>query len=146
MNFFKAFDISASALTVQRLRMDVIAQNIANAYTTRTENGHPYRRRLVIVQEDSQDKKFSQYLSESSAKFVGSGTKAVRIIEDPSPLKRVYDPSHPDADGDGYVLLPNVDTDKEMVDLISATRSYEANIAAINAAKSMAMKALEISR
>lgn len=142
----KSFDISASALTLQRLRMDVIAQNIANAQTTRTENGTPYRRKMVVVQEQSSGMPFSQYLSESSRKLASSGVKAIRIIEDRSPLKRIYDPSHPDADEEGFIEMPNVDTLKEMVDMISATRSYEANVTAFNAAKGMAMKALEIGK
>jgi flagellar basal-body rod protein FlgC len=143
---FRAFDISASALTMQKLRMDVIAQNIANAQTTRTENGEPYRRKVVIVREDQCVKPFSQYLLESGAKFSGSGVKAVRLQSDPSPFKRVYDPGHPDADEEGYVSMPNVDTVREMVDMISATRSYEANVTAFNASKNIAMKALEIGR
>lgn len=143
---FRAFDVSASALTLQKLRMDVIAQNIANAQTTRTETGEPYRRKVVVVSEGRYNKPFSQYLKESMGGFSGGGVKAIRVQGDPTPFKRVYDPNHPDADEDGYVLMPNVEILKEMVDMISATRSYEANVTAFNAAKSMAMKALEIGR
>ncbi|NLO82749.1 MAG: flagellar basal body rod protein FlgC [Clostridiales bacterium] len=143
---FKAFDISASALTMQKLRMDVIAQNIANAQTTRTDTDQPYRRKIVVVEENRFNKSFSQYLAESGVEFSGSGVKASRIAEDPSPFKMVYDPGHPDANEEGYVLMPNVDTVREMVDMISATRSYEANVTAFNASKNMAMKALEIGR
>ncbi|MFO7294614.1 MAG: flagellar basal body rod protein FlgC [Clostridia bacterium] len=143
---FRAFDISASALTLQKLRMDVIAQNIANAQTTRTETGEPYRRKVVVVREGQYAKPFSQYLQEKLGSFSGSGVKAVRVQEDPTPFKRVYDPTHPDADEDGYVQMPNVEILREMVDMISATRSYEANVTAFNAAKNMALKALEIGR
>ena len=142
----KSLDISASAMTLQRLRMDVISQNIANENTTRTERNIPYRRRLVLVQEQKDYRPFSQHMDEVQARFDGNGVKAVKIVEDPSPYKLVYDPTHPDANDDGYVELPNVDRLREMVDMISATRSYEANVTAFNASKSMAMKALEIGR
>lgn len=140
------FDISSSALTFQRLRMDVIAQNVANAETTRAEEGTPYRRKLVVAQELKSNIPFSKYLSDSKKGIIGQGVKAVSIQEDPSDLKLVYDPSHPDANDDGYVEMPNVDILEEMVDMISATRSYEANVTALNASKSLAMKALEIGR
>jgi len=143
---FKSMQISASGMTVQRLRMDVIAQNVANMNTTRTAAGGPYRRRLVTVQENIESTPFSQYLAHSKNAFSGKGVKATAIVEDPTPFKRVHDPGHPDADEEGYVLMPNVDTLKEMVDMISATRSYEANVTAFNAAKSMAIKGLEIGR
>ncbi|NLY61272.1 MAG: flagellar basal body rod protein FlgC [Clostridiales bacterium] len=144
---FKSMQISASGMTVQRLRMDVIAQNVANMNTTRTADGGPYRRRLVNVQEDTNSNvPFSQYLDRSRNAFSGKGVKATAIVEDPTPFKRIHDPGHPDADEDGYVLMPNVDSLKEMVDMISATRSYEANVTAFNAAKSMAIKGLEIGR
>lgn len=141
-----AMEISASGMTVQRLRMDVISQNVANMNTTRTEDGGPYRRRLVSVQEDIKEPSFSHYLENSSKSFSGRGIKATAIKEDPTPFKRVHDPNHPDADEEGYVLMPNVDNLKEMVDMISATRSYEANVTAFNATKNMALKALEIGR
>lgn len=146
MRMLKSFSISASALTLQRLRMDVIAQNIANAGTTRTADGGPYRRRLVVAREASGISSFSRQLSESRGRLAEGGVMAVRITEDPSPFKMVYDPGHPDADELGYVAMPNVDTVREMTDMISATRSFEANITAFNASKNMAMKALEIGR
>lgn len=147
MGYFGALDIGASALTAQRLRMDTISQNIANANTTRTENGTPYRRRVVVFEEKSQGAPFSQYLTESSKeRYIGKGVKVAKIVEDSSPFKRVYDPGNPDADADGYVELPNVDIITEMVNMISATRAYEANVTSINITKSMAMKALEIGR
>ncbi len=147
MSYFGALDISASALTAQRLRMDTISQNIANVNTTRTENGTPYRRRLVVFEETSQGIPFSEYLSASSReRFLAKGVKVSRIVEDTSPFKRVYDPGHPDADAEGYVEMPNVDVVTEMVNMISATRAYEANVTVINTTKNLAMKALEISR
>lgn len=147
MGYFNSLDIGASALSAQRLRMDLISQNIANASTTRTEKGTPYRRRTVIFEEKSSSAPFSDYLTESSKdKYVGSGVRVAKIAEDASPFKRIYDPGHPDADKDGYVQMPNVDVITEMVNMISATRAYEANVTSINTSKSLAMKALEIGR
>jgi flagellar basal-body rod protein FlgC len=149
MGLFDSINISASGLTAQRLRMDVIAKNIANADTTRTENGLPYRRQVVIFEENSRNVPFSMYLSEESKRLFltkGGGVKVTAIKEDKSPYKRVYNPGHPDADKDGYVNMPNVDMVTEMVNMISATRAYEANVTALNATKGMAMKALEIGR
>jgi flagellar basal-body rod protein FlgC len=145
MGYFGALDIGASALTAQRLRMDTISQNIANANTTRTEDGTPYRRKEVIFEEKS-GTQFSEYLTDSSKELIGSGVKVSKIVEDSSPFKRVYDPGNPDADTDGYVQMPNVDIITEMVNMISATRAYEANVTSINTTKSMAMKALEIGK
>ncbi len=147
MGFFNSLNTSASALTAQRLRMDTISQNIANANTTRTENGTPYRRKIVVFEEKSSSAPFSDYLTSASKNMLsGGGVRVARIVEDQSPLKRVYDPSNPDADKDGYVQMPNVDIVTEMVNMISATRSYEANITAINDTKSMALKSLEIGK
>lgn len=146
MGYFSSLDVSASALTAQRLRMDTISQNIANVNTTRTEDGTPYRRKVVVFEEKSPEKNFSEYLNESSKKLVGGGVRVSRIIEDRSPFKMVYEPGHPDANEEGYVEMPNVDVLTEMVNMISATRSYEANVTAINTTKSMAMKALEIGK
>jgi flagellar basal-body rod protein FlgC len=145
MGYFGALDIGASALTAERLRMDTISQNIANANTTRTENGTPYRRREVIF-EEKPGTPFSEYLTDSSKELIGNGVKVSGIVEDSSPFKRVYDPGNPDADTDGYVQMPNVDIITEMVNMISATRAYEANVTSINSTKSMAMKALEIGK
>ncbi|HHY81559.1 MAG TPA: flagellar basal body rod protein FlgC [Clostridiales bacterium] len=142
----KAFDtmrISASGLTAERLRMDIIASNIANVNTTRTEEGGPYRRRIAVFQENLETELNKQTgMIEKSSK----GVKAVGIIEDDSPLQSVYDPGHPDANEDGYVMMPNVNILNEMVDLIAATRAYEANVTVLNATKGMMMKALEIGR
>ncbi len=147
MGYFSALDISASGLTAQRLRMDIISQNIANADTTRTDKGTPYRRKVVVFEERAQGAPFSDYLSESSRdKAAGNGVRVARIVDDQSQFREVYDPGHPDADKDGYVQMPNVDVITEMVNMISATRSYEANVTAINTTKGMALKALEIGR
>lgn len=147
MGIFSSLDNSASALTAQRLRMDIISQNIANASTTRTEDGTPYRRKVVILEEKNSGVPFSKFLTEAGREKIDSkGVKISRIIEDTTPLKQVYDPGHPDADENGYVSMPNVDIVTEMVNMISASRSYEANITAMNTTKSMAMKALEIGR
>ncbi|WP_422657300.1 flagellar basal body rod protein FlgC [Paenibacillus sp. EC2-1] len=150
MNFSNSFSVSASALTAQRLRMDVISSNIANAETTRAQvsNGEfvPYRRKVVVMepQKNSFDSILQSKMGGSNG--VGQGVKVSAIQEDQSPLKPVYNPSHPDANAEGYVYMPNVDITKEMVDMISASRSYEANVTALNASKAMVMKALEIGR
>src|SRR5690606_4816271 len=133
----------------QRMRMDVISSNIANAETTRGSfvNGsfQPYKRKLVVLEPMQQQQSFSNMLSnELGDRQPAQGVKVTRIKEDQSPAKLVYNPSHPDSDVNGYVLMPNVDINKEMVDMISATRAYEANITAINATKAMFVKALEI--
>lgn len=147
MGYLSALDTGASALTAQRLRMDTISQNIANANTTRTENGTPYRRKVVTFEERSPNVPFSEYLTKSSKdKVAGSGVRVSGIVEDNSTFKKTYDPGHPDADEEGYVDMPNVDVITEMVNMISATRAYEANVTSINSTKSMALKALEIGR
>ncbi len=147
MGFFTSLDIGASGLTAQRLRMDTISQNIANINTTRTEDGTPYRRREVIFEERTGSDSFSSILAGASEKLQGGqGVRVSKIVEDSSDFKKVYDPGHPDADDEGYVSMPNVDVVTEMVNMISATRSYEANVTSINATKSMAMKALEIGK
>lgn len=146
MAFLNSINVSASGLTAEKLRMDVISRNIANVNTTRTADGTPYRRQVVVFREAEKQMPFSEYLSDASRKLIGSGVKVVGIKEDKTPFKSVYDPGHPDADEQGYVKMPNVDVMTEMVNMISASRAYEANITAINSTKSMAMKALEIGR
>lgn len=151
MDFMSSMEISASALSAQRTRMNIISQNLANANTTRTADGGPYRRRITIFQARPFSNYLDQAMDENTINY-GPGNdprKGVfleKIDKDPSPLKRVYDPNHPDADQDGYVELPNVEVVTEMVDLINASRSYEASVTAVNATKNMAMKALEIGR
>lgn len=134
MSMFNALKISTTGLTAERLRMDTISSNIANVNTTRGEDGKPYVRKIAVFQEILDDK------------TGGAGVKAKKIVDDNSPLRKEYDPSHPDADEDGYVTLPNVNILNEMADMISASRSYEANIDTLNANKSMFMKALEIGK
>lgn len=147
MRLTNGFDISASALTAQRLRMDVVSSNIANADTTRAKfvdgKWMPYTRKLVAFEPKSQPN-FAQTLNSAMADGTGEGVRVNKIFEDKSPLKQVYNPAHPDADTNGFVYMPNVDITKEMVDMISATRSYEANVTALNASKAMISKALEI--
>lgn len=151
MSLFNGFNISASGLTANRMRMDVVSSNIANAETTRAQlvNGEwaPYRRKSVELTQSGVspfEKQFQSVMNKDSAKV--SGVIVSSIKEDQTPFTLSYDPSHPDADDKGYVRLPNVDVIKEMVDLMSATRSYEANVTALNASKSMFMKALEIGK
>jgi flagellar basal-body rod protein FlgC len=147
MGYLTGLDTSASALTAQRLRMDTISQNIANANTTRTENGTPYRRKEVLFEEKSSNVPFSQYLNDAEGgDSAGNGVRVSQIVEDQSPFKQVYDPGNPDADQNGYVQMPNIDIVTEMVNMISATRAYEANVTAMNSTKGMAMKALEIGK
>lgn len=144
MGIFGAIDASASGLTAERLRLDVISNNIANANTTRTAEGGPYRRQLVVFEPRAGEMSFSQVLSQQIDS--GNGVRAVGIIKDTSPTRRIYEPNHPDADANGYVEMPNINVVSEMVDMMTATRSYEANVTAVNAAKTMALKALDIGR
>lgn len=148
MGMFTGIDASASGLTAERLRMDVISNNIANANTTRTEQGGAYHRRYVVfMPREKELESFEDMLKQAMGpkKSTGEGVRAVAIMEDDEQGPLVYDPSHPDANEEGYVEKPNVNIVSEMVDMITAHRAYEANTTAINAAKSMAMKALEIS-
>ena len=163
MALFTAFDITATGLTAERYRMDTIAENIANANTTRTADGTPYRRKVVVfeTQDTQQDRRsFGHVLSEVvgtgraqlnhdrnivSDDLIGYGVKIPKISEDEeTPMNMVYDPSHPDADENGYVTYPNVNTIAEMTNLIDANRAYEANATAFQASKSMATTGLSI--
>ncbi len=144
MSVFGALDTSASGMTAQRLRTDIIAQNIANVNTTRDANGNVYKRKTVVFEEKSATT-FSNALSVAIGDK-SKGVKVTRIVEDQSEGRMVYDPSHPDADAEGYVTYPNVNTVMEMTNLIDASRSYEANVTAFNATKSMALKALEMGK
>lgn len=149
MAFLGSLDISGSALTAERLRMDVISENIANASTTRTENGGPYRRKVVVMEPAAQQtsfrRMFEDKLNNSGDNGLG-GVKVTKIAEDPSDFTPVYDPSNPDANAQGYVMMPNVDPIKETLDMMSSTRAYDANLTAFNAVKGMAAKALEMGR
>lgn len=145
MSAFGAMDISASGMTAQRIRTDIISQNIANVNTTRDENGEAYRRKTVVFQEKPSNS-FNNYLSVATSS-IGNGVKVSQIVEDyDTEMTLVYDPSHPDANEDGYVEYPNVNTVTEMTNLIDASRAYEANITAFNATKSMTTQALQIGK
>ena len=149
MSMFGGMEISASALTAQRLRMNVTAENLANAETTKTADGNPYRRKEVTLTSVPGNGGFGAQLSKAMGGGSGvtpGGVQATAITEDATDGKLVYDPSHPDADEQGYVRMPNVDTVTEMVDLIDAQRAYEANVTAMSASKQMFAKTLEILR
>ena len=153
MGLFQSFDISASGMTAERFRIDTIAENIANVNTTRTEDGEPYRRKIVTFAEKDLTP-FSKYYQSSRARAVGNGVKVTSVKEDTetasvtedyeTDFTMEYDPSHPDADENGYVRYPNVNTVTEMTNLIDASRAYEANTTAFNASKSMIQAALKI--
>jgi flagellar basal-body rod protein FlgC len=134
MGLISTLRVSASGLSAERLRMDLIADNLANANTTRTPDGQPYRRKVAI------------FAPIAPTPRMPGGVRVVQIAQDPSPPRMVYDPSHPDADANGYVAYPNVDIVHEMVDMITASRAYEANIQAFNAAKDMFLRTLDIGR
>ncbi|MDR2420997.1 MAG: flagellar basal body rod protein FlgC [Oscillospiraceae bacterium] len=153
MAFLESMNISASALTATRLRMDVVSENIANSSVTRTADGGPYRRKYVVYQTIERERDaFRSALGQARGRYGGKadaavgGVRVVAIGEDQSEFKLQYDPSHPDAGEDGYVRMPNVDVVQEMVDMMSAYRAYEANVTAVNAFKDMAVKTLEIGK
>ena len=145
MNFLNALNISASGLTAQRLRMNVINSNLANMHTTRTAEGGPYVRKDVVFAAESAETGFGDVLQDQLKDGLNS-VRVVGVVNDEKPPLLKFDPSHPDADERGYVRLPNINLMEEMVNLMSASRSYEANVTAIKATKSMASKALEIGR
>ncbi|MBF0143668.1 MAG: flagellar basal body rod protein FlgC [Magnetococcales bacterium] len=141
MDFLTSFRVTASALEAERLRLNIIAENVANAQTTRTVEGGPYRRRDPVFVA----KPFEEMLSQEAV--AGStGVSVDRVHVDERPPRMQYDPSHPDANADGYVAMPNVDVVTEMVNMMSASRSYESNVSVLNASKAMALRALEIGR
>jgi flagellar basal-body rod protein FlgC len=145
MDIFTTFDIAASGLNAQRTRLNTISANLANAETTSTPEGGPYKKKSVVFQTEALP--FKQHLQASLGnQGQTQGVKVARIVEDTSAPQRIYDPAHPDAKEDGYVEMPNISVFKEMVDMMSATSSYEANTTAIKSAKRMAMKALDIGR
>ncbi|MBL0717047.1 MAG: flagellar basal body rod protein FlgC [Desulfosarcina sp.] len=145
MNIFNALRISSSGLTAQRIRMNLISSNLANVNTTRIPGGGPYQRQDAVFATCSEPGSFKNMVD---MEITGSrsGVEVVGIINDLRPSESKYDPGHPDADKKGYVQMPNVNLIEEMVNMISATRSYEANVTAVNASKKMALKALEIGR
>lgn len=162
MKFFNSFDIAASGMKVEQKRMDIVSNNIANAHTTKTADGTPYRRQDVAVstadasefeaafETASMDSEFKNIFAESGTTFEGHGAKVDGVVEDGSDFNWVYDPSHPDAAKEGpkagYVAKPNVNIIAEMTNMMQASRAYEANSTTIEAAKSMAMKALQIGK
>ena len=145
MDFINTLHTSSSGLSAQRLRMNLISGNLANVNTTRTPEGGAYRRKDAVFAAAPASRRFRDLLS---AQLAGGRTevKVLGIVEDPYPYKKKYDPHHPDADAKGYVQMPNINLMEEMVNMVTATRSYEANLMAIKATKSMALKALEIGR
>ena len=157
MALLSALNISASGMTAERMRLDVVSENISNLETTRTEDGGPYKRKMVVF-ETVKNRSFQEVLNGAARgirdengrkiKSIGSagGVRVAEIVEDDRDFKPVYDPLHPDADVDGYVMMPNVDLVKETIDGMSASRGYDANLTAFNAVKAMATKALEIGR
>jgi flagellar basal-body rod protein FlgC len=144
MSFLQSLNISGSGLTAQRLRMDVISENIANIDSTRTEAGGPYRRKMVVLSSTGDFK--SMFMKNINGDGANVGVEVTDIVEDESDFKLVYNPEHPDAGENGYVSMPNVDSLKETVDMMEAYRAYQANITALNTTKQMAVKALEIGR
>ena len=149
MGILDSLSISASALTAERTRMDVTAENLANAQTTRTDAGGAYRRKVVVLAQDGAvASSFGAQLGKAmaSSSTTGGGVKVAAITEDVTPLKTVYDPGHPDADASGYVQLPNVEPVEEMVDLITESRAYEANVTAMQTAKTMFSRTLDLLR
>jgi flagellar basal-body rod protein FlgC len=153
MGLFDAIDASGSGLSAERLRMDVTSENLANAQTTKGADGQPYRRKEVVLQQAGETAPTHPSFSSVLASMQGAGgAKSVNgvrvsgIVEDSSALKRIYDPGHPDADKQGYVTMPNVNTVTEMTDLISSSRAYEANVTAMQTAKTMFSKTLDLLR
>lgn len=144
MAFLNSLNITGSALTAERFRTEIILQNIANQNTTRTEEGGPYRRKQVVLRE--QPLSFQNQLDQALQTSGDGGVIAEEVVESQEDFVPVYDPTNPDADENGYVLKPNVNNSEEMVDLMAASRAYEANLTALNITKAMAMKALEIGK
>lgn len=140
MAFLNSLNTIGSALTAERFRSNIILQNIANQNTTRTQSGEPYRRKQVIFHENSQS--FDDVLKNVS----GGGVRVTDVVESQEDFKMVYDPDHPDADEDGYVRYPNVNNTEEQIDLMDASRVYEANVTALSVVKAMTAKALEIGK
>ena len=145
MGMFTAFDISATGMTAERYRMDIIAQNVANAETTRTEDGTPYRRKVVVFEEKNSPSPFRKIFMKEKNRYSGDGVKVTGVYEDQwTEGNMVYDPSHPDADENGYVTYPNVNIITEMTNLIDASRAYQANATAFDATKNIATTGLNL--
>lgn len=146
MSIFGSLRIAGSSLFAQRLRMDVIANNVANVNSTRGEDGLPYRRQSVVFREQTAGASFNNVLGRATGQREAGGVEVTEIHRDTSASRKVHDPAHPDADAEGYIYLPNVDITTEMTDLVSATRAYQASSTVINATKSIAQSALNIGR
>lgn len=153
MAFLSTMNIVASGMTAQQLRLDVVSENITNATTTRTENGGAYRRKVVVMESVAGRDTFRDAMARAQNGGVSNkdyqnagGVRVTQIAEDPSELRMVYDPTHPDANADGYVEMPNVDTIKEMADAMAATQAYSANVTAFNTLKAVVAKGLEIGK
>lgn len=152
MAFLSSMNIVASGFTAQQLRLDVVAENITNATTTRTENGGSYRRKMVVLESVAGRDSFREAMARAAGSVSNrdgnsaGGVRVASIVEDPSDFKRVYDPTHPDADEAGYVDMPNVDTIKEMADAMAANQAFAANVTAFNTLKTVVAKGLEIGR
>ena len=144
MSLLDSMNIIGSGLTAERLRMDIALQNIANQNTTRTANGEPYRRKQVVFYERGMS--FSDALRTESAKVEGGGVRVTEVVESQRAFIPVYDPDHPDANEEGYVMMPNVNTTEERIDLMAASNSYEANLTALKLVQSLALKALDIGK
>ena len=145
MDFFSAMNVSGSALSAERTRMNLISSNLANANTTRTPEGGPYKRKDAVFTATPLESPFGRTLDGATGQQVRQ-VQVSRIVEDQNPPRVQYDPSHPDADPQGYVAMPNVNVIEEMADMLTASRAYEANVTAVQAAKNMALKTLEISK
>jgi flagellar basal-body rod protein FlgC len=146
MSLVNSLGINRSALQAERLRMDVVANNLANINSTRTEEGGPYRRQSVVFRAQDGTPSFQALLARQAGGSATGGVTVDAVVDDIKPPRRVYEPSNPDADAEGYVLYPDIDVATEMADMMSATRAYQANVTALNAIKGMAQKALEIGR
>ena len=145
MDFFNAMNVSSSALAAERTRMNLISSNLANANSTRTPEGGPYKRKDAVFSATPVQTRFNNLLDSASGREVRQ-VEVMQVVEDQNPPRMQYDPSHPDANPQGYVAMPNVNVVEEMADMINATRSYEANVTAVQAARSMALKTLEIGK
>ncbi len=145
MDFMTAIDIGASALNAERTNMNIISMNLANVKTTRTEQGGPYRRKTTIMAAQDIDDPFSKHMKGALDREL-KGVRVMHVATDSRPMKRVYEPGHPDADQEGFVAYPDINVVEEMASLMTAQRGYEANVTTIDTVKAMYTKALEISR
>jgi len=147
MDFFSAMDVSKTGLIAQRYRLNICAENLANVESTKTPSGEPYRRKQIVIGSTGVYEPFMNLLMGIKEPISGfNGVRVLDVVNDPTPFRTVHKPGHPDADQNGYVSMPNVNPMLEMIDILSATRAYEANMTAFSAAKSMVIKSMELSR